>query len=214
MSFIGAVFGAVIGGISAIASCAAGLVKGLAVIGMAVEGIKAIGGVFIGIGKALGIIEDKDMEVDELGDKAIQSGLKPDDFDSYSAYVDAVQHYKTDPEKSAQISEEDKVKKGTEVAAGISIEKFGKEFDFNMMEELINNKNFMTGKDYGNLVNLIENLQSTPKEACAAAKFTLDKEQSKSDALSGVEFLVNIEKKNNPGISNEEALRNVYGMKK
>lgn len=206
-----ALIGAVVG---AIASCAAGLVKGLAVIGMAVEGIKAIGGVFIGIGKALGIIEDKDMEVDELGDKAIQSGLKPDDFDSYSAYVDAVQHYKTDPEKSAQISEEDKVKKGTEVAAGISIEKFGKEFDFNMMEELINNKNFMTGKDYGNLVNLIENLPSTPKEACAAGKFTLDKEQSKSDALSGVEFLVNIEKKNNPGISNEEALRNVYGMKK
>ena len=210
MGFV-ALIGAVVG---AVASCAAGLVRGLAVIGMAVEGIKAIGGVFMGIAKALGIIEDRDMEVDELGDKAIQSGLKPDDFDSYSAYVDAVQHYKTDPEKSAQISEEDKVKKGTEVAAGISIEKFGKEFDFNMMEELINNKNFMTGKDYGNLVNLIENLPSTPKEACAAAKFTLDKEQSKSDALSGVEFLVNIEKKNNPGISNEEALRNVYGMKK
>lgn len=214
MGLIGAFVGAIGAAIGAVASCAAGLVQGLAVIGMAVEGIKAIGGVFMGIAKALGIIEDKDMDVEELGDKAIQSNLDPENFDSYSAYVDAVQHYKTDPEKSAQISEEDKIKKGTEVAAGISIERYGSEINFDEFSKLLSNSNFITKDSPERFCKLAEAININPAGVDAAVKFLNDQPMSKSQISAGMELLKNNEKALSPGLSDTDATKNVFAMQK
>lgn len=214
MGLIGAFVGAIGAAIGAVASCAAGLVQGLAVIGMAVEGIKAIGGVFMGIAKALGIIEDQDMDVEELGDKAIQSNLDPENFDSYSAYVDAVQHYKTDPERSAQISEEDKIKKGTEVAAGITIEKYGSEINFDEFSKLLSNSNFITKDSPERFSKLAEAININPAGVDAAVKFLNDQPMSKSQISAGMELLKNNEKALSPGLSDTDATKNVFAMQK
>lgn len=209
-----AIIGAVGTAIGAIASCAAGVVKGLAVIGMAVEGIKAIGGVFMGIAKALGIIEDENMDVEELGDKAIQSDYKPENFESYEKYVDAVKQFQTDPERSAQISEEDKVKKGTEVVAGISIEKYGSDVDFKEFSKLLSNSNFITKDSPEKFMKLVEALPDNPAAFDSAVKFLNDSPMSKSRMEAGMELLKNNEKALSPGLSDTDAAKNVFAMQK
>lgn len=206
--------GIILAAIGAIASCAAGIVKGLAVVGMAVEGIKAIGGVFMGIAKALGIIEDQDMDVEELGDKAIQSDYKPENFESYEKYVDAVKQFQTDPERSAQISEEDKVKKGTEVAAGISIERYGSEINFDEFGKLLGNSNFITKDSPERFCKLAEAININPAGVDAAVKFLNDMPMSKSQISAGMELLKNNEKALSPGLSDTDATKNVFAMQK
>lgn len=168
----------------------------------------------MGIAKALGIIEDQDMDIEDLGDKAIQSNLDPENFDCYSAYVDAVQHYKTDPEKSAQISEEDKIKKGTEVAAGITIEKYGSEINFDEFSKLLFNSNFITKDSPERFSKLAEAININPAGVDAAVKFLNDMPMSKSQISAGMELLKNNEKALSPGLSDTDATKNVFAMQK
>lgn len=91
------------------------------------------------VGFALGIIGKPNME--EIGDKAIQAseaGITPEQFESHKKYMEAIQNFKIDPEKSEKISEKDKLTKAMEVvSAGLidtldvsdkSLENFSKVF--------------------------------------------------------------------------------------
>ena len=80
-------------------------------VGLAVQGLKVIGNVLMSLGKALGLIKPE-TNVTDLGDKALQSEYNPEDFNSYEDYVNAVEKYDLDPEKSKLTTEEDKIKKG------------------------------------------------------------------------------------------------------
>ena len=81
--------------IGAIASLAATVVKTLTVTGLAIEGLRALGGALVGFCRAVGLMQ-KETKVDDLGDKAIQSNLNPDDYDCYNDYVKAVREYAAD----------------------------------------------------------------------------------------------------------------------
>lgn len=77
--------------------------------------------------QALGIIGQEE-KPEELGDKAIQAeeaGIVPENYDSYEEYLNAVESFETDPEKSIQIGEEEKLQKGAELVTTAMIEKFG-----------------------------------------------------------------------------------------
>ena len=120
---LGAIIAGIAGAVGSIATAAVSVVKSLAVVGMAVEGLKSIGKVLVNLAKSLGLIKPQ-MQVDELGDKAIQSGYDPEQYDTYNDYVKAVESFNLDPEKSKTISEEEKIKKGMELATGVMIEKY------------------------------------------------------------------------------------------
>lgn len=112
--------------ISGIVAFAVSATKAIASLGLVVEGLKALGNILTVIGKALGLIKPE-TQVDELGDKALQAeeaGITPDKFETYSAYVKAIDGFQLDPEKSKQISLEQKVEKGIEVTVGVAKEKF------------------------------------------------------------------------------------------
>lgn len=113
----------ILGTIAAIAAAATTVTKALAVVGLAVQGLRVIGNVLTSLGKALGLIKPE-TKVEDLGDKAIQSEYNPENFDSYADYVKAVEAYDLDPEKSKLTTEEEKIKKGMELAAGVTIEKY------------------------------------------------------------------------------------------
>lgn len=74
---------------------------------------------------ALGLIDPK-TKADELGDKAIQAeeaGIKPEKFDTYEKYVKEINNFKLDPAKSQKISIANKLRKGSEVATALAMEK-------------------------------------------------------------------------------------------
>lgn len=112
--------------LSAIVSFAVTATQAIAALGLAVEGLKALGNILTVIGKALGLIKPE-TQVDELGDKALQAeeaGITPDQFETYEAYVKAIEGFQLDPEKSRETTLNEKVEKGIELTAGVTREKF------------------------------------------------------------------------------------------
>ena len=86
-----------------------------------------IANIIIGIVKGLGIVSPEENATD-LGDKALQAeeaGIKPENYDSYEEYLKAVEKFETNPERSAQIKEEEKLQKGAEIMTATLIERYG-----------------------------------------------------------------------------------------
>ena len=205
--------GAIIGAISTIASAAVAAVKVLATVGMAIEGVKAIGGALLGIAKTLGIIKPE-TEVDELGDKALQAyeiGIKPENYDSYEEYVKAVQDFKTDPEKSKLYTDEQKINKGTELSYGVAMEKCPT-VDFESLIKTSENSSFMD--KIGRFGELCKMAISNPNELNDAVKFINGNQKSARGIDSAISTLSSIEKQITPGISDNDACRNVLNYQK
>lgn len=207
---LGAIIAGIAGAVGSIATAAVSVVKSLAVVGMAVEGLKSIGKVLVNLAKSLGLIKPQ-MQVDELGDKAIQSGYDPEQYDTYNDYVKAVENFNLDPEKSKTISEEEKIKKGMELATGVMIEKYKDSPMEKFCVEIGNRPDFFNEgvlKGVGELVVSDEN---------AISDFTsfLDgtlKNDDKLEDISGK--LADLYKAGNPGVSDGEALDAVFGARK
>ena len=86
-----------------------------------------IANIIIGIVKGLGIVAPEENATD-LGDKALQAeeaGIKPENYDSYEEYLKAVEKFETNPERSAQIKENEKLQKGAEIITATLIERYG-----------------------------------------------------------------------------------------
>ncbi len=207
---LGAIIAGIAGAVGSISTAAVSVVKSLAVVGMAVEGLKSIGKVLVNLAKSLGLIKPQ-MQVDELGDKAIQSGYDPEQYDTYNDYVKAVENFNLDPEKSKTISEEEKIKKGMELATGVMIEKYKDSPMEKFCVEIGNRPDFFNEgvlKGVGELVVSDEN---------AISDFTsfLDgtlKNDDKLEDISGK--LADLYKAGNPGVSDGEALDAVFGARK
>lgn len=199
--------GIILGAIGTIVAAAGTVVKALGSVGVVIEGLKMAGGVLVNLAKSLGLIKPQ-IQVDELGDKALQSGYNPEQYDTYTEYVKAVEEFDDlDAEKSKLIPEEDKIRKGMELATGVMIEKYqdfpvekfcievGKRSDF-----------FSEGalKEVGKLIDTDENYIS---DILGYLDGSL-KNDNKLDKIIG--SLSDIYKAGNPGISDDEALDAVY----
>lgn len=198
---LGAIIGAVVG-------AATSIVNSLAVVGMAVQGIKAIGGAVISIGKALGIIKPE-RKVEELGDKAIQAeeqGIKPENFDKYEDYVKKIEEFEVDPEKSKQISEEEKIAKGTEIGVGLAIDKFSEAGIRDAIEVFSENPDYFTEARMSEILKTgVENKENLSN----IVGFLNGKEPNFETNVKSRDMLIDIEKKVNPQISDNEAFNNV-----
>lgn len=203
--------GVILGTIAAVAAAATTVVKALAVVGLAVQGLKVIGNVLTSLGKALGLIKPE-TKVDELGDKAIQSGYNPEDYDSYEAYVKAVEDFDDlDPEKSKSISEEEKIKKGMELSSGVVIEKYK---DFPIDEFCIavgQNPDFFTEAKMGEIAKL---MQVDGQHIPSILNYVNGSEKDDAKIQSAVDTLVSVEKATNPSIGEKEAYKSVMELRK
>lgn len=120
--------GLILGAIGAITAAAISVSKALAVVGLAVQGLKVVGNAMTSIAKALGIIKPE-RSVEEVGDRAFQAeekGMTPDKYSSYEAWVKDIEKddWGYNPEKNKNMTTEEKVLKGVEVATGVTMEKF------------------------------------------------------------------------------------------
>ena len=183
--------------------------EGLAVASLALQGLKSLAAPLLELGKELGLIEPE-TDVEDLGDKAIQSDLKPDDFDCYEEYLKAVEDYKLDPEKSKLSTEEKKIQKGIELTVGVMIDKY-QEFP---MGEFINmighNQNFFTEAKMGEIAKVIK----TDGQSITDILHYVDGTEKNSTKIQGtVDTLLEIEKNTNLGLSDKEAFKNVMELR-
>ena len=183
--------------------------EGLAVASLALQGLKSLATPLLELGKELGLIEPE-TDVEDLGDKAIQSDVKPDDFDCYEKYLKAVEDYKLDPEKSKLSTEEKKIQKGIELTVGVMIDKYQ---DFSM-DKFINmighNQNFFTEAKMGEIAKVIK----TYGQSITDILHYVDGTEKNSTKIQGtVDTLLEIEKNTNPGISDKEAFKNVMELR-
>ena len=197
------------GVIAAVTTAVAGVIKGLAVGELAIQGLKCLAAPLIELGKELGLIEPE-TDVEDLGDKAMQSDLKPDNFDCYEEYIKAVENYKLDPEKSKLSTEEKKIQKGIELTVGVMIDKY-QEFP---MGEFINmighNQSFFTESKMGELAIVIK----TDGQSISDILHYVDGTEKNSTKIQGtVDTLLEIEKNTNPGLSDKEAFKNVMELR-
>lgn len=200
----------ILGTIAAIAAAATTVTKALAVVGLAVQGLRVIGNVLTSLGKALGLIKPE-TKVEDLGDKAIQSEYNPENFDSYADYVKAVEAYDLDPEKSKLTTEEEKIKKGMELAAGVTIEKYQ---DFPIEEFCVavgQNPEFFSEAKMGEIAKLME---ADGQYIPSILNYVNGSEKDSKKIQAAVDTLLGVEKSVNPGISDKEAYRNVMRARK
>ncbi len=201
----------VVGAISSVVAAAVPVVKSLAVAGLAVDGLKKVGGVLLNLAKAVGLIKPQ-MQIDELGDKALQSGYDPEQYDNYTEYVKAVENFDDlDAEKSKLIPQEDKIKKGMELATGVMIENYN---DFPMDKfciEVGNRSDFFSEgvlKEVGKLISSDHNYISD------ILGYLDGSEKNGNKLVQIVGILSDIYKAGNPGISDDDALDAVYQARK
>lgn len=202
--------GIILGTIAAIAAAATTVTKTLAVVSLAVQGLRTIGNVLTSLGKALGLIKPE-IKVAELGDKAIQSGYNPEDFDSYAEYVRNVEDYDLDPEKSMLTTEEEKITKGMELAAGVTIEQY-QEFPIeDFCVAIGQNPEYFTEAKMGELAKL---MQADGQHIPSILNYVNGTEKDSVKIQTAVDTLLGVEKNVNPGISDKEAYRNVMEARK
>ena len=198
------------GFIAGIVAAATSVTNVLVSVSLVLRDLKVIGNILVTLGKALGLIKP-DIKVSELGDKALQSGYNPEDYDSYLEYVNAVENYNLDPEKSNLTTEEDKLKKAMELAVGVTIEKYEnlpvQEFCIAVGENI---KYFTETKikEIGKLIQLDESNISR------ILNYINGTERDSKQIQSVVDTLMEVEKISNPEISEKEAYKDIIQLRK
>lgn len=198
------------GFIAGIVAAATSVTNVLVSVSLVLRDLKEIGNILVTLGKALGLIKP-DIKVSELGDKALQSGYNPEDYDSYLEYVNAVENYNLDPEKSNLTTEEDKLKKAMELAVGVTIEKYEnlpvQEFCIAVGENI---KYFTETKikEIGKLIQLDESNISR------ILNYINGTERDSKQIQSVVDTLMEVEKISNPEISEKEAYKDIIQLRK
>lgn len=198
------------GFIAGIVAAATSVTNVLVSVSLVLRDLKTIGNILVTLGKALGLIKP-DIKVSELGDKALQSGYNPEDYDSYLEYVNAVENYNLNPEKSNLTTEEDKLKKAMELAVGVTIEKYEnlpvQEFCIAVGENI---KYFTETKikEIGKLIQLDESNISR------ILNYINGTERDSKQIQRVVDTLMEVEKISNPEISEKEAYNDIIQLRK
>ena len=198
------------GFIAGIVAAATSVTNVLVSVSLVLRDLKTIGNILVTLGKALGLIKP-DIKVSELGDKALQSGYNPEDYDSYLEYVNAVENYNLDPEKSNLTTEEDKLKKAMELAVGVTIEKYENLPVLEFCIAVGENIKYFTEtkiKEIGKLIQLDESNISR------ILNYINGTERDSKQIQRVVDTLMEVEKISNPEISEKEAYKDIIQLRK
>jgi len=163
------------------------------------------------LAKALGIIEEK-TQPEEIGGKAIQlenEGVKREKFDAGSEYLNKVENYKLDKEKTGEISEKDKFKKAAEIIL-CSIQEKNPEFSLEKFLNIMSNPNsleYLLGD--GRMEEFGKIIKNEVETANNIVNYLTGNEHNDLKIESAIKALINIEKNTHGNISREDAMNNI-----
>lgn len=199
-------FGIISSVVSGIVSCVGKIFVETGIINLVIK-------IFKSICEALGIIKP-DEKPEEIGDKIIQAeeeGYKLEDFTNYEEYKKFIDNFKLDPEKSQNITLEDKNRKFIEMCSIAMQNKYPNieyEKGFEMMSQNIDYFNTNRSKQLGVL------MKNDPDVFNCVAGFLSGAEKDDMKLEKGLNALILMEKANNPKVSDEEAIENIISRRK
>lgn len=176
------------------------------ILGLAVPIIRGVCEAFIGLLKIFDIVDDED-NPEDLGAKAFQTEKKEDE--SFEEYFKRMKETEIDSEKSELHTEEEKIKKATEVVGNVVKEKFPN-FDMDSFADY-ESKN----PDYFTKDKMEELAKSTNAEENGGSELSevikiMNGEGTEEEKLDkAIVKLAEIEKKLDEELSDDEAKLNV-----
>lgn len=201
-------------GISSIISIGVSVTKELVNIGMTMQGLKIVTNTLIGVAKGLGLIKSE-CKVEDLGDKALQAEEKerivPENYQTYEAYVKAIDDFEVDLEKSKMIPEDEKVRKGTEIAVGLTMEHFPDIQLEDFFECVGKNMGYFTAERISEIMKLLSN---NPKHINDILTYINGTEKNPKAIENTMNTLIGVEKKVNPNINDVDAMYKVASIRK
>ena len=166
--------------------------------------------IIIGIVKGLGIVQPEETATD-LGDKALQAeeaGIKPENYDSYEEYLKAVEKFETNPERSAEIKEEEKLQKGAEVMTATLIERYGDPI-IALFEIIAKNPTYFEQR----MPFFTEMQRNDATTFADITRYMSGKETDINKADSTLEKIFEVEKKVEPDTSIADMMKNIEKLK-
>lgn len=167
--------------------------------------IAAVVDIIANIARALAV-KGADENIDELGDKVIQAeekGISLDNFEKHDDYMDAIREFKIDPERSKEISIEDKRMAGVNCLVSGIAEKSGiNESAVGLVIKCLNkNEDFLKEFQVGMTKEFIAN----PKLLEDFSKFTSNDKMDFETYSRVLDTLIKVIKENNPKMSDNTA---------
>lgn len=189
-----------------------GAITGVA---LAIQAVAVIGQILMTVAKALGLIEDDQQSVEDLGDKAIQAadeGIVPENYESYEQYLHDVENFELDPEKSASIKQEEKIAKGAEVLLKAADEKLGTDgiVVVNLLNAMASNQDFF--REFGGAVD--KAIKENPELIKTISSFVADRKLSDGEVDAMTDKMVDIIKTAKPEMSTFEAENKAIELRK
>lgn len=180
---------------------------------LAIEGLKEIGKIIFAMAKLVGVIKP-DMDIQEMGDKALRAeadGITPEKYDTYSDFVVALDSYVVVPERSQKITEEMKEIKGVEIAVCLMVEWFADAPIISFIESIIDNPEYF--KD-GKIEVFSEMINENKDFIADFVRYVSGKEKNAEKLNSISEVLVAVEKKVHPELSEKDAYKQVMQLRR
>lgn len=172
--------------------------------GLSVKGLEILGSSFILIAKALGIITATEIEAVDLGDKALQAekeGINPENYKTYLEYLNIIENFDLNPEKSKQWTESEKIEKGIELTSAGLVEKYGVYIE-ELLLDIAKNPEFFSSQRVKEYIDLSNTTTINYKEITDYLNGDI-KKISHIDKINSA--MLEIEKRINPNISDYEA---------
>lgn len=184
-------------------------------VALAIQAVAVIGQILMTVAKALGLIEDDQQSVEDLGDKAIQAadeGIVPENYESYEQYLHDVENFELDLEKSASIKQEEKIAKGAEVLLKATDEKLGTDgiVVVNLLNAMASNQDFF--REFGGAVD--KAIKENPELIKTISSFVADRKLSDGDVDVMTDKMVDIIKTAKPEMSTFEAENKAIELRK
>ena len=179
---------------------------------LAIEGLKEIGKIIFAMAKIIGVIRPE-MDIQEMGDKALQAeadGITPEKYDTYSDYVAALDSYVVDPERTQKISEELKEIKGVEIVVCLMIEKFADTPVVSFIESIFDNPEYFKG---GKIETFSEMINEDKNFIADFVGYISGTEKNAEKISSISETLATVEKKVYPEISDKDAYKQIMQLR-
>lgn len=184
-------------------------------VALAIQAVAVIGQILMTVAKSLGLIEDDQQSVEDLGDKAIQAadeGIVPENYESYEEYLHDVENFELDPEKSASIKQEEKIAKGAEVLLKAADEKLGTDgiVVVNLLNSMASNQDFF--REFGGAVD--KAIKENPELIKTISSFVADRKLSDGEVDAMTDKMVDIIKTAKPEMSTFEAENKAIELRK
>ena len=180
---------------------------------LAISMIDIIGPAIMALCKALGLVKDEE-KLDEMGDKAIQaeeSGIKLENYSSFQEYMEAIDNFPLDPEKSKSISYEEKMRRGPTIASCGLQEKFPNAPVAELIRLVSEYPLLFTERKFTELGSL---LKQDPKSLEGIVDFLNGKAKNDIIIDQAVNSLKMMSKSENPNISDKEIIKEIMHMRK